>query len=402
MAVLALVSLAWQALEVLHAEAGLILVSGVDRHVGASKAPQEATTTGGGRSSRSRAAGSSGRSERRKRAQSPLADLVVELDGAAEILKHSVKMHTGGHRVDMDQSRVKEDRTGHGSQLREVAVDPCLDGFGQVGGELDMVKAHLPGGLLESRSDCSQGLGEEEARELGRGGSGSRIEEGQGEGKGLDTPGEVQQARKREGLGLVLAGALGLDNGHAEVLAVPQRQLHLGGLGNRRVQPLGTRHQEEVGHLKTAASTPVLGLGKELDDGLVYTKADIVITDPVVEGNDARASIGVARDRRQLAGSAVQAAVESLHKGERLGGGGGGRGRGGSGRMSRRGELLVSQVLIHAGHILTHACHLLPQELQGRTRPLGFLGVQAPGGGVEVHGMEGLRREAGAEDRVVV
>ena len=59
--------------------------------------------------------------------------------------------------------------------------------------------------------------------------------------------------------------------------------------------------------------------------------------------------------------------------------------------------LLSSQVLIHTGHVQAKPSHLSHKELEGSIRLLGILGIQAPGGGVEVHG-GGLRRKAGAGD----
>jgi hypothetical protein len=278
---------------------------------------------------------------------------------------------------------------GDRGHLREVAVDARLDVRGQVGGKLDMKVADLQGGPLESIGHSSQGLREEEPWGGGEGaifGGGGRpgVEEGQGRGEGLGAPGEIEQAREGEGLGQVLTIALGLHNGHAEVLAITYREVHLGGLRNGRVQPLRAGHKEKVGKLETTAGAPVLGLTEALSHLLTYAEADGVVADARLQGEDAGAVVRMASDGRQLTGSAIEAAVEGLHKGEF---GGDNRGRGG-GRERRGGGLQLSQVAadlgeeaLSGGRLPAESSNFHHQDLEGILRLLGLVGIQPPGAG---------------------
>jgi hypothetical protein len=167
------------------------------------------------------------------------------------------------------------------------------------------------------------------------------------------------------------------------------------------VQPLTARHHNKLGQLKAVFLAPILSLGEVLEDVLADAELDGMRADARLEGKEARADVRVASDGRQLAGGAVETAVESLHQGE-LGGGRGGGGKAG-GRRSRHPGQEVGKDITLGGRLLVKPGQLQREGLEDssvgrRAMLLGCLGVEPPGDGVEVEG-RWLRRKARAVDR---
>lgn len=181
-----------------------------------------------------------------------------------------------------------------------------------------MALADLEGSLVEGNGDGEHSRRQKlpvrrrNTTEKGGGVISARIEEHQSITEGPGAEGEIPHADDGDGPRQVLTASFGVEEGHAEVVAITQGEMDLRGLDDRGVEAMGSSDQLDVLKLKPAAAAAVTSLKEAPKDGLVDLEADRMVGDTGLDDKEPRGGIAMAGDRRKVAGRGIKYAVEGL------------------------------------------------------------------------------------------